>query len=217
MRAHLVSLLVAGAIAQGALAANPPEVIEGAALREWAKALGPGFAIFLAALVGFAGVIVTQVVNARLARKQVAHEREREARRQREEIKSIALALRAEIRAYEPILTDSAKIVGLIKGNPQRRTQEQFRILAPTAPEIYPKIIDRLGMIDPQLAPKIVKFYRELRIYREGFLMIAESESAIARQDELYFDRTIKWFGDTARMANELCNDLQTFADSLDA
>ncbi len=32
MRALLVSLLVAGAITQGALAADPPEVIEGAAL-----------------------------------------------------------------------------------------------------------------------------------------------------------------------------------------
>ncbi len=187
------------------------------ALREWAKALGPAVAIFLAALVGFAGVIVTQVINARLAREQVTDEREREAQRRREEIKSIALALQAEIRAYGPGLTSRVEILGVVKDDSRRRSQEQFKLLAPEAPEIYPKVIDRLGMIEAQLASKIVGFYRELQIYREAFLLFAESEASVAAHVELHLDKDIKRFRDLAELADELCTDLQAFADRLDA
>ena len=250
MRATLASLLAALAIAGTVLGADPPEVIEGAALpldgdtmmigevrvglwanssdrsaetgsadalREWAKALGPGVAILLAALLGFAGVILTLRTNARLARAQHQIEYEGAAQRTREEIKSIALALHAEISVYQPVLTSYAEIIGSVKDDPRIQTQEQFKFLAPIAPEIYPKVIDRLGMIEAPLASNIVLFYRQLRVYREGFLVIAESEASVAD----YIERNLESGDETiralARLANELCTDLQVFAGRLDA
>lgn len=120
------------------------------------------FQTALVGLVGFAGVILTLVVNSRIARRQVQDQR-------RHDRLALQRALLAELESQRETITNNIADI-------EKRAGEEYegmyhpRLLVP----IFDASIPRLGLVDDAGLPAILHGFQVIRGFNRRLSFIAE-------------------------------------------
>jgi hypothetical protein len=114
-------------------------------------------------LIGFGGVIVTLLANAKLARAQRNEEREHERR-------ALRAALIAELRINRTSLATSAA------AKEATPPEEKASFFIPTDPvdEAYRSFLPRMGLLTKEEVRTVMEAYLSLRSYERALLLLGE-------------------------------------------
>lgn len=132
-------------------------------------------------VVGFAGVIVTLIVNARLARQHHSREIDHEA-------KVLRVAVRAELEAIRDAFEERIRTLKNPEGWPS--------IMVPldTMTDVYGSLIDKLGLLSEPEIRAVMRAYLAVRQMPERLKLLARSavtpeerEAGFATVDSRYF------------------------------
>ncbi|MET4177692.1 hypothetical protein [Bradyrhizobium barranii] len=144
------------------------------AFLNWLGAQPPGIATFLGALtgssLGLLAIIVGALFNAHLNRRRDDRIRDHDAR-------AVATALYAELTGIDRALRRGSEA---LRGAP--RDGERFLVRTPLVIQIFPKLIDKLGLLHAETIREVSHTYLVAERYKQDLLLLPRGRHHAAEE-----------------------------------
>jgi hypothetical protein len=135
---------------------------------QWLRDLSPGQATFLGWPIGFATLVGGALLNAHFNRR-------RDDRLRREEQRSVAIALRAELAGIHR--TADAITETTFKPGQRVHVADLGHSI-----QIMPHMIPKLGLLDQETIESVINVYILLKEYRECLLFLHDEENSLPQR-----------------------------------
>jgi hypothetical protein len=146
----------------------------------------------LAALVGFIALISAAMWNFHLNRR-------RDAELRLDEVRAILAALYGEIIVLREQLARTARVISTYESNEQEITSEFVHDYSPPEPLVYPKLVERFGILPAEFLWPIVRFYADYVEAKNTLPMLVEHPEARVKYSSLgYLEPAERAVNDTS-------------------